>query len=454
MELRGAMCVNDAGHLEIGGCDCVDLSRRYGTPVYVFDEWLMRRACREYRDAVREFWPDARVVYAGKAFMTMAMCRLVDEEGLGLDASSGGELFTAIKAQFPPDRIVFHGNNKLPSELEFALSAGVGRFVVDNLYELELLAKLAAEKRKRADILLRVTPGVDAHTHSYIRTGQLDSKFGFGLADGVALQAVKLASGLPGVNLTGLHFHVGSQLHDVAPYEAAIELVTEFAGEIRRSLKVPVNELNVGGGLGIRYNKNDRPIPITGFVKAVSESVKKSFSRRGLPLPRLMLEPGRSIVGEAGTTLYTVGSIKEIPGVRKYAAVDGGMTDNPRVALYQAVYEAVVANKALHEPSGLVTIAGRCCESGDMLIWDAFLPSLEPGDILAVFSTGAYNYSMASNYNRLSRPAVVSVANGREALWVRRETYEDLVRNDLDPSAGRGGAEENGQCQRAVSRAL
>lgn len=432
--------VNERGHLVIGGCDAVELARRYGTPLYVLDEERLRATCREYVQSFSEHYPNSDVIYAGKAFLTTGMCRLIEQEGLWLDVSSGGELHTALAAEFPAERIVVHGNNKSPEELAMAVGARVHRVVVDNFHELRLLEAIARSEGRRVDILLRITPGVEAHTHSYIQTGQLDSKFGFPVVEGIALQAVKEALSLEWVTLQGFHCHIGSQIFDLASYDVAVGLMFDFMAEVRRETGFVPSDLDMGGGLGIRYHAGDPIRRPSELAEVLAGAVRRECQRTGLPLPHLLVEPGRSIVGEAGTTLYTVGSIKTIPGIRTYVAVDGGMADNPRVALYQAVYEATVANKADQEPVETVSIAGKCCESGDMLIWDIRLPKVEPGDILAVHATGAYNYSMASNYNRLPRPAVVLVRDGESDLLVRRETYADLIRLDVVPERLAGPA--------------
>lgn len=429
--LRGTMRINERGHLEIGGCDCVELAQRFGTPLYVMDEWLIRENCRRYKTAFAQHYKgEARIAYAAKAFCTLAMCRLVAEEGLWIDAASGGELFTALKAQFPPQRVYLHGNFKSDEELTLALRHKVGRIVVDCFEELERLNAIAARRETVADILLRVTPGVEAHTHEFIRTGQLDTKFGFPLSDGIALEAAKQALKLPHLRLHGFHCHIGSQVFETEPYRIAIEQMFAFADEVRKATGFAMSELNLGGGLGVRYTPDDDPPTIETFVVALCEAVQEMAERFHFPLPVLAVEPGRSIVGEAGTTLYTIGVVKEVPRVRTYVAVDGGMSDNPRPALYDARYFALVANKANRPADKIVTVAGKHCES-DILIRDIALADPQPGDLLAVFTTGAYNYSVASNYNRFPRPAVVFVKDGKARLVVRRETYDDLLRCDL-----------------------
>lgn len=433
MHLHGTSRINEKGHLEIGGCDTVDLAKTYGTPLYVMDEALIRERCRQFMEAFRASGLRFQVAYASKAFCVMAMCRLVEEEGLSLDVVSDGELYTALRAGYPPERIHFHGNNKTPFEIEMALDAGIGCFVVDNFTELGMLNELAGAKGLVAKALLRVTPGVEAHTHDYISTGQTDSKFGFDIGNGTAFRAVQQASQQEHVELLGLHSHIGSQIFEVEGFRMAVEKVANFAADIRDQLGITLSVINLGGGFGIRYKEGDTPLPPRQYVEAIAGAVKETFSVRDYPLPEIWIEPGRSIVGEAGTTLYTVGTSKEIPGVRKYIAVDGGMTDNPRPALYQAVYEAMLANRAEEPDEETVSVAGKACESGDMLIWDLRLPVARPGDILAVSCTGAYNYSMASNYNRIRRPAVVFVKDGQADIVVQRETHEYLVGLDVIP---------------------
>lgn len=432
MKLRGTMRINKQGHLEIGGYDAVKLAKDLGTPLYVMDEALIRDICRQYRSAFIEKH-GGEVLYASKAFMTMAMCRIVEQEGLGLDVVSGGELYTAIKAKFPAQRICFHGNNKQLDELKLALEYGVGIIIVDNFYELQMLDQLAGQMGAVPRVMLRVTPGVEAHTHEYIMTGQIDSKFGFTLPNGQALQAVKECRKLPHLRLSGIHCHIGSQVFEMESFGHAAGVMMDLVKDIHRDTGWAVEDLNLGGGFGIYYADGDQPAEIDAYAEVVSSTIAKKAEEIGIPTPHIMVEPGRSIVGEAGTTLYTIGSIKEIPGVRKYLAVDGGMSDNPRYALYKARYEACLANKPEHPDEERVTITGKCCESGDMLIWDLPLPRAESGDILAVACTGAYNYSMSMNYNRLCRPAVALVNKGKAEIIVERETYEDLLRNDRIP---------------------
>ncbi len=420
----------DGGVLSIGGCRAPDLAAAHGTPLLVIDEGRFRQNCRTYLESLRRAYPRSQPIYASKALCTLATCRLAYDEGLHVDVASGGEIYTARRAGIPGAALHFHGNNKTAEELRLALAEGVGRIVVDNFYELELLDRLTRELGVRAAVLLRLTPGIEPHTHRAIQTGGVDSKFGFGLPDGTALQAVRRALEIPGIALRGFHCHIGSQILDLEPFILAAGAMVEFAAVVRRELGLAIDELNLGGGLGIRYVPEDAPPPIPLFVDRLAGVLREALAAHGLPEPLLYLEPGRSIIGDAGVTLYTVGAIKAIPGVRTYASVDGGMFENPRPALYGARYTAVVADRATAPPEQVVAVAGRCCESGDVLIWEAALPPLHPGDLLAVFSTGAYTYSMASNYNRFPRPAVVLADEGRVRVAVERETYDDLVRKD------------------------
>jgi len=429
--VREAFGRTKEGHLRLGGLSAVDLARAYGTPLYVLDGERLRANLEAYREAFRKFVPAGRPYYASKALCTVGICQLVHRYGFGLDVASGGEIYTALRAGVPAEDLCFHGNNKTPQELQMALQAKVGRIVVDNFYELELLETLTQKTRQTTEIWLRVTPGIEPHTHRAIQTGGVDTKFGFGIPEGAADRAVRRALEIRGVRLRGFHSHIGSQILDLEPFRLNAQVLVAFAARVREELGYTAEELNLGGGLGIRYTSQDHPPSIEDFVRAVAESVQKACAEHGLPLPALYLEPGRSVVGPAGVTLYTVGAVKRIPGVRTYVAVDGGMYENPRPALYGARYEAVVADRPDEPPTQVVALAGRCCESGDVLIWEAHLPEVEPGDVVAVFATGAYTYSMASNYNRFPRPAMVLVEGERAQVVVRRETYEDLVRCDL-----------------------
>ncbi|MDI6815704.1 MAG: diaminopimelate decarboxylase [Actinomycetota bacterium] len=422
--------VNSKGHLEIGGCDAVELVKEHGTPLFVMDEETIRGQCRAYMGAFAGKTDDFEVIYASKAFISVAMCRLVQEEGLSLDVMSGGELYTAIKAGFPVAKAFFHGNNKTPAELNLALEHGVGRIVVDGFHELELLDKIAAEKGMSQDILLRITPGIKPQTHNFIQTGQLDSKFGFGLQDGLAMSAVKKALTLGNINLKGIHAHIGSQIFELGSFAKAIEIIMGFVRDIKEETGFVVGELNTGGGLGIKYKAVDEPSTIEEYASVIVDGVKEQAAHFGIPVPRIMVEPGRSIVANAGITLYTVGTIKDIPGIRTYVSVDGGMSDNLRPMLYGAVYEALLANRVDDEAHALVTVAGKHCESGDILVRDTMLPYPKAGDILCTPATGAYGYMMANNYNRQPRPPVVMVKAGSARVIVRGETLDDLVRLD------------------------
>ncbi|HEY8909784.1 MAG TPA: diaminopimelate decarboxylase [Desulfosporosinus sp.] len=434
MKLHGTQLINEQGHLEIGGCDTVALAKQFGTPLYIMDEAHIRDICRQYYSSFVTGLENTEVIYASKAFSTLAMCRIIDEEGLGLDVVSGGELYTALQANFSAARIYFHGNNKSPEELTMAVKAGVGRIVVDNFYEMSLLNDLAKELNQTVDVLLRVTPGIEAHTHEYIQTGQIDSKFGFTLPNGTADRAVDLALSCTNLTVKGIHAHIGSQIFELDSFQHEVQIMIKYMADILKRTGCLLQELNLGGGFGIYYASGDDPARISEYANAVQTALADACRKHSFPRPKIIVEPGRSIVGTAGTTLYTVGSIKEIPGVRKYVAVDGGMTDNPRPALYQARYEAMFANRANEEAAESVSITGKCCESGDMLIWDIDLPKATSGDLLAVSCTGAYNYSMSSNYNRLTRPGVVLVQGGCADVIVKRETHSDLLRNDVLPA--------------------
>ena len=426
------LSVNKENHLEIGGCDAVNLAKEYGTPLYVMDEEHIRKCMRAYKNSVDTFYNgNGLILYASKALSTMYMYKIAKEENLGADVVSGGELYTALKAGFDSEKIYFHGNNKTYDEIEFAINENVGRIVVDNERELDIIDEISSKKGKKTKVLFRIKPGVDAHTHEFISTGQIDSKFGVALENGEAFEIVKYAKNLKNVEIVGIHCHIGSQVFSLEPFKLAAKIMIEFAAKIKNELDVEISELNLGGGFGIKYVESDTPPEYGKYIEEVSKVIKTECEKNGLKLPFILMEPGRSIVGDAGVTLYTVGTVKDIKNVRKYVSIDGGMGDNPRYILYQAEYDAAVANRANDTPSEVVTICGKCCESGDIIIKDAKLPPLNPGDILAVMSTGAYNYSMSSNYNRLCRPAMVFVKNGKSSLKVKRETYEDLIKNDI-----------------------
>jgi len=430
--LFGTQRVNNDGHLEVGGCDTVELANEFGTPLYVMDEAHLRQQCREYRKSFAERLPKAAICFASKALATTAICRIIDQEDLSLEVSSAGELYTAIQAGFPPERILFHGNFKLDQELAMALELGVARVVVDSLSELYRLAEMAHSAGTQADICLRVVPGIKPQTHSYIQTGQIDTKFGLHIGTGAAAEGVRAATELPGVALRGLHCHIGSQMFELDSFARAAEVMVEFMAQMRDDLGVMLDELNLGGGLGIAYTSEDAPPGIPELADTIGEAIQQATDKYNYPISEVILEPGRSIVGTAGLTLYTVGPVKEIPGVRTYVAVDGGMSDNPRPALYGAEYAVVVANRADQPASMPVRLVGRHCES-DTLVEEVALAPVQEGDVVAVFSTGAYHYSMASNYNRFPRPAMVLVRNGQADLIVRRESLGDLVGQDVMP---------------------
>ncbi len=409
------------------GVDLQELASMYGTPLYVISETIIRERCASIRSSFLKKYPGTRAVYASKAFQTLDMCRIVTQEGLGLDVVSGGELFAALKAGVPPENIIFHGNSKTAAELKYAVESHVGRIVSDNLGEIAELEVLGSAFGRKIPVLYRITPGVDSHTHKFISTGSLDSKFGIPLDISVRDSYMKAVLDSPHIDFMGFHFHVGSQIHDIFSHMAALGVVLGLVRDVKTRYGYETRELNLGGGFGIRYLPGDPEPDLARFIDPMMDLIGREISEAGMKMPVVTIEPGRWIIGEAGLTLYTIGSIKTIPGIRTYVGVDGGMADNIRPALYEAKYHALVAGKADALPAEPVTIAGKCCESGDILISDIELPKLEKGDILAVFSTGAYNHAMASNYNRLSRPAIVHVAKGGHRLSVRRETFDDLV---------------------------
>lgn len=422
--------VNEQDHLEIGGCDVTTLVEQFGSPLYIVDEETLRTACRQYCSAFSRYYPkETLVLYASKAWSCMAICAIVASEGLGVDVVSGGELYTALQAGVSADKIYLHGNNKSQEELQLASATGC-TIVVDNWQELHQLTEMTAGSCEPIRIMLRLTPGIECHTHEYIRTGHLDNKFGF---DPDQIEEVfNNVSKQQSLKCIGLHAHIGSQIFELQPHEdLAGVLVQWFKKALAYGL--PVTEINVGGGLGIRYTESDDPPSIEEWVRTVSTAIVKACSEQQVPLPKLLCEPGRSLIGSSTVTAYRVGSEKSIPGIRKYISVDGGMSDNPRPITYQAVYTAVLANRMSEPATETVTIAGKHCESGDILIKDAQLPKTQAGDILVVMGTGAYNYSMASNYNRLPRLAAVLVKDGESNLILQRETYQDLIKQDRLP---------------------
>ena len=437
MDTRDTLRINKKGHLEIGGMDCTELARQFGTPLYVFDEAYIRHMMRIYQDTINaEYGGHGLVLYASKAFCCEAMYAIAKQEGIGADVVSGGELYTAMQAGFPAEKITMHGNNKLPREIGYALDCGVGTIVLDAYSEADLLEEEASKRGMVQNVLIRINPGVEAHTHAYVQTATPDSKFGFSVADGAAAAFAKYVLQKKHLRLQGFHCHIGSQIFEKHSFVLAVQKALAFMAEVKRTLGFEASVLNMGGGFGIWYTDEDAKLGVEdyrGYLTALIGAVKEGCKELGLPLPFINLEPGRSIVGEAGITLYTVGAIKEIPGIRKYLAVDGGMFDNPRYALYQSKYTAVLANRAAETPTEVVAIAGKCCESGDLIGTQFSLPKAKIGDLIAVLSTGAYNYSMASNYNRNFIPAAVLVKDGKAEYIVKPQTYEDLVRNDVIP---------------------
>ena len=429
MKLFGSMKV-EGNELYVGGIKASTLSKEYGTPLYIVDEELVRSNCRRFYNAMKCEERGNRVTYAGKAFINMSMCNLVNEENLYLDVVSGGELYTAYKAGFPLERIYFHGNNKSNYEIDLGVRLGIGRFIVDNLHELEILNSIAQEYGRIQKVYLRITPGVEAHTHEYIKTGQLDSKFGFPVIGDTVYDVVKRAIELEYIELSGLHCHIGSQIFDLEPFEDTTEIMLNLINDIKNKFGYEIKELDLGGGFGIYYTEGDQPKEIEEYCSVIINKAEEVCKNLNMNIPILSVEPGRSIVGNAGLTLYTVGAIKEIPNIRKYVSVDGGMSDNIRPALYSANYESLIANRVYDNSKEVVTVAGKCCESGDVLLNSIEMPKMETGDILAIMSTGAYGHSMANNYNRIPKAAVVSVNNGNSRMMCKRETYEDLLRNE------------------------
>ena len=430
MKLFGNMRTEE-NTLVIGGVKTTKLVEEFGTPLYVMDENLIRENCRRYFQAFSCEKRGNKVAYAGKAFLTLAMCKIIEEEGLCLDVVSGGELYTAYKADFPLKKVLFHGNNKTLEEIEMGVKLGVGTFVVDNLFEIEQLNKIARDYERKQDIYLRITPGIEAHTHEYIKTGQIDSKFGFAPVGDNIINAIKRAIKLENINLLGLHCHIGSQIFEIAPYEDAAEIMLNLINRVKNETGYIIKELDLGGGFGIYYSDEDKPREIEEYCNSIINKVDEVCKNLQLERPTLIIEPGRSIAGNAGITLYTIGSIKNIPSVRKYVSVDGGMTDNIRPALYKARYECIVANRVIYDAKEKVTISGKCCESGDILLNAIKIPSVLSGDVLAVMSTGAYGYSMSNNYNKIPKPAVIMVKDGKIKIICKRESYDDIIKNEV-----------------------
>ncbi|MCH8108490.1 MAG: diaminopimelate decarboxylase [Chloroflexi bacterium] len=422
--------VSEQAHLLLGGCDSVDLANEFGTPLYVFDEDTIRTICREFVSEFKSRYANSRVAYASKAFLNPALAKLISEEGLGLDVVSGGELMIAKAVGFPPERVYFHGNNKAPEELDMALDFGIGRIVVDNFHELKILNELARSKGVTQEIMLRLSPGVDPHTHVHTTTGTLDNKFGFPIETGHAAQAIRDALDASNLDLVGIHFHLGSPIFELEPYSIAIDAVLTFLAPFKEE-GLELREFSPGGGFAIGYVRDQLPPAIGDYAEVIVSATKSRCEDLGFGEPRLVVEPGRSIVGRAGVALYKVGSIKDIPTVRKYVSLDGGMGDNIRPALYDARYEAVLANRMADAPEETVTLVGKYCESGDILIRDIVLPVIESGDVVAIPSTGAYALPMSSNYNVNPRPPIVMVKDGNARLIRRRETFEDLLRTEV-----------------------
>lgn len=432
MFVSDALGVNKEGHLTIGGADVLSLAKEYGTPLYIMDEDNIRKNCRDYKQAMANNFGDKGVVaFASKAFCASYMYKILMEEGLSADIVSGGELYTALHAGFPAERLYFHGNNKTEAELRMALKNGVGRIMVDNSEELHLLDKLAEELGKKPSIMFRIKPGIDAHTHEAIMTGQIDSKFGVALENGEALAIIKEVLTLKNIKLAGVHCHIGSQIFDNEPFMEAAKVMMTFVKKVKDDFSYEIEEINLGGGFGIRYTDKDDPKTPEQNIAATAKAMKSVCESLGVAIPKLIIEPGRAIVAPAGITAYTVGAVKEIKDVRTYVSIDGGMADNPRYALYESKYTLLSAKNPTGEASLKCTVAGKCCESGDLIAKDTSIQPVKAGDVLCVLATGAYNYSMSSHYNRLPKPPVVMVSDGKSKIVVKRETYEDLVRNDV-----------------------
>ena len=423
--------VNENGNIEIGGCDLTELANKYGTPLYVFDEATIRSITTSYKDAFKDF-PNMNMMFASKAFMTKAMCKIMQQEGFGLDLCSAGEIYTAFTSGFNMNKTLFNGNNKSYDELNYALQCGVGTISVDNFLELALLDSCAKANEKTVRILLRITPGIECHTHEYIQTGHLDSKFGFDLTQ--LDEAVELIKDeYQNLNLVGLHAHIGSQIFEKQVYFDEVDVIFKELQRIKEKFGIELKEINLGGGLGIKYTEEDAPVSIYEIAEVIVNSVKEHAEKYGINNPVLFIEPGRSVVGTSGVTLYTAGSSKKVPNGRTYRAVDGGMADNARPSLYQAKYTVDIANKPNEEKNQKVTIAGRFCESGDILAKDVMLPEIEEGDVVCFYTTGAYGYSMSGNYNRVLKPAAVLVNNGKSDIIINRQTFEQLCESDVVP---------------------
>lgn len=423
--------INENGNLEIGGCDLVELANSYGTPLYVFDETTIRSITKSYKDAYKNF-PKVNMMYAAKAFMTKAICKIMQQEGFGLDLCSAGEIYTAKSAGFDMSKTLFNGNNKSYDELCFALESGIGTISVDNFFELALLNDIAKSQNKSVRILLRITPGIECHTHEYIQTGHLDSKFGFDLTQ--LDEAVELIKDeYKNLNFVGLHAHTGSQIFEKQVYSDEVGVIFKEIRRIKDKYNIDLKEVNLGGGLGIKYTEADKPISIYEMAQTVIDALEKYSKQYNIETPIIFIEPGRSVIGTSGVTLYTAGSSKQVPNGRLYQALDGGMSDNPRPSLYGAKYTVEIANNPNGIPDEKVTLAGKHCESGDILAKDVLLPEIEEGDTICFYDTGAYGYSMSSNYNRILKPAAVLVNNGKSDIIINRETFEHLTASDVIP---------------------
>ncbi len=434
MNLHLGMETNENGNLTISGCDTVALAKQYGTPLYVLDEIYVRNQCKSIKAAMEKCFPSGRVMFASKALNTKAVLRIVASEGLGVDVVSGGELYTALKAEIDPKMIELHGNSKTEDEIRLAVQNQIYCIIADGLDELKLIEKVCREENKCIDVSLRLRPNIDVHAHSAVQTAKMDCKFGFGIIDGQAIEGAEFVLNSKFMHLHGIHCHIGSQIFDEEPFAILCTHFAEFAFDVRQKLGVTFEEFNFGGGFGSKYTDEDEPKSYEFFIKTICDKLSALLKNADYPMPVVSVEPGRSIVSEAGTTLYTVNGVKEIPTVRTYCMCDGGMFENVRTALYGAKYTAVCASKMNESHNKLVSIAGKCCESGDMITWDTPMPeTLEAGDILAVLTTGAYNYSMASNYNRNVHPAMVLVNNGTDSLIIKRQTYEEITANDVVP---------------------
>ncbi|RKD33926.1 diaminopimelate decarboxylase [Thermohalobacter berrensis] len=431
MKLFGTMKINSKGHLEIGGCDSVDLVEKFKTPLYVIDEDLVRSNCRLFMNNFTLEGIETEVIYASKAFLNLAICKVLEEEGLSIDVVSGGELYTVLKAGFPKEKIHMHGNNKSKEELAMAVENEIGRIIIDNRQEIELLETVSKKYKKKVNVLLRVNPGIEAHTHEYIQTSKHDSKFGESIFSDDIYSIVNKLKESEYINLKGFHCHIGSQILDEEPFYFAAEIMLDFINKVKNNCDFITQELNLGGGFGVFYSNGDDPINLSSCLKKMLNIINEKTKELNIITPKIMIEPGRAITANAGITLYEIGGVKKTYSGKKYVFVDGGMTDNPRTALYGAKYSGYIANKMNHEPVEDATIGGKCCESGDIIIKNIKLPLVDAGDIMAVFTTGAYNYSMSSNYNKLLRPAVVFVKDGNAKLTVKRQTYEDLINNDI-----------------------